>query len=600
MARQSNRRAARPAARRGAGVAALLALSALAAPTAEAASALPTAAQQLDAVNKILRRAPGALPARGGQTAAPIPEGAEKQPAPISAVGFFGRDGKPLGPDQGLPMERLRAETAGLISAGTTAADVIRAHDALKAALREEGFLFTAVGDPQLAPDGAGAYRVAFPVLGVTITEVEVTPPQAPDGEEADAPAAEPAVFEQIRRIAAPLAGRTNPTLADLERVSLLATDLPGVRRATFVPAPGDGPGLIKLALNVEFDRWNAVLFADNRQSPSLGPILFGAVASLNAWGPYAATTEISAFNSLGAFDGDGLDFSERRTVQLRQRVFFGPDSATAEMTALWSQSEPGDELKPLGLLSEEWSLSAYAEYPMLRTRAFSYWIGAGFEWSNATTEVAGGTLISDDTLAVARLRAHLSQRDQGGYTLASAEARFGLPILGATESDALLPSRIGADASFVSLRLDAERSQRLSDAFSLFGRISAQYAGEPLLSGEQITAGGALFAKAYDPSEASGDYGVMLYAELRHDAEYEIEGESFGLQLYAFADHAELRRHGDPVFGSAGLSSAGAGLRLNYEGAALNLELAQPLSDPLERTGRKDPRFYFSLTQRF
>ena len=286
--------------------------------------------------------------------------------------------------------------------------------------------------------------------------------------------------------------------------------------------------------------------------------------------------------------------------MQLRQRVFFGPDSATAEVTALWSQSEPGDELKPLGLLSEEWSLSAYAEYPMLRTRAFSYWIGAGFEWSSATTEVAGGTLISDDTLAVARLRAHLSQRDQGGYTLASAEARFGLPILGATESDALLPSRIGADASFVSLRLDAERSQRLSDAFSLFGRISAQYAGEPLLSGEQITAGGALYAKAYDPSEASGDYGIMLYAELRHDAEYEIEGESFGLQLYAFADHAELRRHGDPVFGSAGLSSAGAGLRLNYEGAALNLELAQPLSDPLERTGSKDPRFYFSLTQRF
>ena len=78
MARQSNRRAAQPAARRGAGagVAALLALSALIAPTAEAASALPTAAQQLDAVNQILRRAPGALPARGGQTAVPIPEGA--------------------------------------------------------------------------------------------------------------------------------------------------------------------------------------------------------------------------------------------------------------------------------------------------------------------------------------------------------------------------------------------------------------------------------------------------------------------------------------------------------------------------------------------
>ena len=575
--------------------AAAIAAAAATAPDPAAAQTLSDPARQLDAVNQLLRTAPGPLPAQApGDPAQAIPEGAEGTRVPISAIAFTGRDGAPLTGADGLPLDALRARTAGLVSPSSSVADILRAQETLKALLREEGYIFTSVGAPQVGGDGAGSNALTFPILGVTITGLSIA---FPDLEEGEVP--EASILERVEAIAAPLRGKSNPVLTDLERVSLLATDLPGVRRATFVPEAGDNPGEIRLSLNLSFQRLAGVVFADNRQAPSLGPILAGGIVSWNAWGPYAATTELAAFNSLSLYDGE-LDASERHTLQFKQRFHFGPENTMAEVGGLWSASQPGDELEGVGLESREIRFFAQAEHQFLRTRALSLWLSAGFSWTDSITETEAGSLISHDVLSVAFIKGRMTQRDADGYTLASAEVRVGLPIIGANDGDEGFPSRRGATGEFVSFRADVERSHRLSDEFSLFGRASFQLAGEPLLSGEQISAGGSLYAKGYDPSEATGDYGAMFYGELRYDREWEHEGHSFGTQFYAFADHAELRRHDDDAFGAAGLSSAGAGVRFDYENARLELEVAQPLSDKLERTSAKNPRFFFSLTQRF
>lgn len=555
-------------------------------------SAQQTGAQQAQELERRLQPEPGALAAPPDTPApSPLPEGADTQIVNVTAVSVVGRDGMPLGPDSGLPVDRIRAEVASLAGTSPSIADILKAVERLKALLRADGYLFTSVGDPMATrdSDGADGRLLTLPVTGVTITSVEIT---APDGAEG------PAMFAALAQIVRPLEGLRNPRLQDLERASLLASDIPGVRRATFVPSPGDAPGELRLSMNVEHRTWDAVIFADNRQAPALGPVLTGAIFSLNSWNSYAATTELALFNSLG--DSDGLDLEERNTVQLTQRGWFGTGATMVEGRALWSASAPGDELTALGLSSEEMQLALMAEHPLMRSRALSIWGAAGFTWNNSISELNTGSTLSDDTTATGWMRLRGLARDEGGYTSGSIEVRNGFDMLGASTAADTAVSRVGGSGDFTMVRLELERSQALFDRFSLLARAAAQFTNDKLLVGDQIAAGGGLYGKAYDPSELSGDYGYMVYGELRYDQETTIQGNELGMQFYAFADYAELKFNEDSPLVQSDVASVGVGLRLSYQRTNLELEVANPIGPALARNVSKDPRFFFSLTQRF
>lgn len=570
----------------------LVSLAVLAGVLCAPASAIAqqTGARQAQQIERQLRTEPGALPATPDVPApAPLPEGAETQIVPVGAVEIVGRDGLPLSAESGLPVADIEAAFAGLPGASPSVADILNAVEALKAILRADGYLFTNVGDPSATPDGRGGVTLTVPVTGVTIIAVDVT---SPDG------ATETAMFKALDRIARPLEGLRNPRLEDLERASLLASDIPGVRRATFVPSPGDKPGELRLSMNVDHEVWDAVIFADNRQAPSLGPGLIGAILTLNSWNEYAATTELALFNSLG--DSDGLDLEERNTVQLTQRGWFGEGATMVQGRALWSASAPGDELADLGLSSEELEFELMAEHPLMRTRSLSLWGAAGFTWNNSTSDLDTGSTLSDDTTSEIWARMRLEARDEGGFTAGVIEVRSGLDMLGASTSADTDVSRVGGSGEFTLVRLELERSQALYDRFSLFGRVAAQFTNDKLLVGDQITAGGGLYGKAYDPSELSGDYGYMVYGEVRYDQETSVRGTDVGLQFYAFADYAELKFNGDNALPQDDLSSVGAGVRVNFMQTNLEFEVANPIGPALARNNSKDPRFFFSLIQRF
>jgi hemolysin activation/secretion protein len=550
-----------------------------------------TGARQAQQLERQLRTEPGALPAiSDAPTAAPLPEGAETQIVTVGAVEVVGRDGLPLDAGSGLPVADIEAALAGLSGASPSVADILTAVESLKAILRADGYLFTNVGDPTATPDGRGGVTLTVPVTGVTIIAVDVTSPEGAT--------TETAMFAALERIARPLEGLRNPRLEDLERASLLASDIPGVRRATFVPSPGDKPGELRLSMNVDHEVWDAVIFADNRQAPSLGPGLIGAILTLNSWNEYAATTEVALFNSLG--DSDGLDLEERNTVQLTQRGWFGDGTTMVQGRALWSASAPGDELTDLGLTSEELEFELMAEHPLMRTRSLSMWGAAGFTWNNSTSDLDTGSTLSDDTTSEVWARMRLEARDEGGFTAGMIEVRSGLDMFGASTTADTAVSRVGGSGEFTLVRLEVERSQALFDRFSLFGRAAAQFTNDKLLVGDQITAGGGLYGKAYDPSEASGDYGYMVYGELRYDQETMLQGQDVGIQFYAFADYAELKFNGDNVLPQDDLASVGVGVRVNFQQTNLEFEVANPVGPALARNNSKDPRFFFSLIQRF
>jgi len=151
--------------------------------------------------------------------------------------------------------------------------------------------------------------------------------------------------------------------------------------------------------------------------------------------------------------------------------------------------------------------------------------------------------------------------------------------------------NREGADGGFATLRLEGRHSRPMLFALpgTLSLRLTGQLAGQPLVSGEQLIAGGADSVRGYYEAEASGDIGWL--AGLQWQGPNLAASLSRGLGLPArqltefsalgFLDAGRVRIH-DPQPGqaaSSGLAGAGLGLRLGAApGATAELDLAWPL----------------------
>jgi hemolysin activation/secretion protein len=75
---------------------------------------------------------------------------------------------------------------------------------------------------------------------------------------------------------------------------------------------------------------------------------------------------------------------------------------------------------------------------------------------------------------------------------------------------------RFDASASFTHINLDLAHTQELPKGFQLYGKVQGQVADGPLVSSEQISAGGLDTVRGYLESETLGDDGVIANLELR------------------------------------------------------------------------------------
>jgi hemolysin activation/secretion protein len=142
---------------------------------------------------------------------------------------------------------------------------------------------------------------------------------------------------------------------------------------------------------------------------------------------------------------------------------------------------------------------------------------------------------------------------------------------------------RYGASSGFSVLKLDLSREQKLPWAgLSLYGRLDAQFTGEPLVSNEQMVAGGVDTVRGYYESSAVGDVGARATLELR-SGELAPTGWPWlgSLTAHAFADGAALQLR-QPLPGQASqarLLGTGFGLRLKTRPyGSLQLNLGLPL----------------------
>lgn len=193
----------------------------------------------------------------------------------------------------------------------------------------------------------------------------------------------------------------------------------------------------------------------------------------------------------------------------------------------------------------------------------------------------------------------------------AQTEAGVGLTLnlrgLGSGQSE-FRNKRADSRGDFVYLRAHGAYTRDLPAEFQLFARLEGQVADQPLVSSEEISAGGLNTVRGYLESESLGDNGVIGRLELRGPGLENIAGTDWSegtvndWRLYAFADGALLAvlRPGAEQEDDFSLASVGVGTQmrlLDYLNGVFDLGV--PLVDQ-SSTRAGDPRLHFRVWGEF
>ena len=440
----------------------------------------------------------------------------------------------------------------------------------IAARARDEGYIFASASiAPQSLTGGILRVRVDEGV----IDEIRV------EGTD------DPAIRAQLE----PLRDGRPVTLARLERQVLLADDIAGVylRRPRYVREQGRGV-LVVDASRSDFSA-RAELANDGSQ-----PI-----------GPLRARIDVDANGLISPFDEVDFTYStvptspsELQYVRGRYGVVLTPQGTQFIATGSYSATNPGAYLEERRIFGESVSIAGQLRHPLRRSRAFSLWLDAEFEYRDLRQE-RFDMLARQDRIPVIRTSLYAQALAAGGALRGRLTLSQGLDILGATQRGDPLASRPDASPDFTTLSAWMDWQRGLSRSVSLVLAARGQISSAPLLITEDIGLGGNRFLRGYNFGERSGDEGIMGFAELRYDWD-----DAFGLvrrmQFYGYADGGVVGNL-DGGRGSGSLASGGGGIRTDItRDLDLDLELAIPLTGPRYDTDDKSPRLNVSVSQSF
>ncbi|MBT7853620.1 MAG: ShlB/FhaC/HecB family hemolysin secretion/activation protein, partial [Opitutae bacterium] len=247
-------------------------------------------------------------------------------------------------------------------------------------------------------------------------------------------------------------------------------------------------------------------------------------------------------------------------------------------------------------------SITLRLTHPFLRSRGKNLTGYLGFSGRNSTTKILG-SLDSEDRLRVMNMGVSYDYADEyKGVNLIRLNLSKGLNIFDATESGSSNLSRSQGKSNFTKLTGNLMRIQSLSPSWNILGAASWQYSFDKLLASEEFGVGGSQYGRAYDSSEITGDHGVAFKVELQKAFRPEWDYLS-DFQLYSFLDYGSVWNKVKTSTGAKrqDLTSIGLGMRFNITDSISGyLEMNQPISDNVAAEGNKDPRLFFSLSNRF
>lgn len=457
---------------------------------------------------------------------------------------------------------------APLLTRPVTLPDVVAVAEAIQARYVALGYaLSRAFVPPQDMVDGTLTIRVVEGTIGKVRVE-----------------GAPPSTVKRLERLAQPAQAQRPVNNSRIERVLLLADDLPGLK-VTGVLRPGEEPGAADLMLTVEEKNYAVALGGGNRATKFTGP--------WTAFADVAVNDALGLGEQLGVTVSGAPKGAEQLAGDVRWVQPLG-DGLLLTSTANYGRGKPGAGLQAFALKTSSTSFGQSISYPLIRSRRENLALEAGWTIQRSRIDLLGSQFSSDEWRTV-DLRVSYSEAGflRGG-TVLSAGIVKGFDIFGATDHRSSSSSRLGADPGFTKFVADVQRLQPLGGGALLVVSAGGQYSPRTLFAGEEFSLGGARFGRGYNPSDLSGRNGFGISAELR--ATYEV-GLAYlqSLEPYLFFDWGR-------VWASATadtfLKSAGGGVKLDFgSGKTLALELAQPLRD-LPVMGAQDPslRFFVDL----
>jgi hemolysin activation/secretion protein len=172
---------------------------------------------------------------------------------------------------------------------------------------------------------------------------------------------------------------------------------------------------------------------------------------------------------------------------------------------------------------------SLYLTHPLLRTRASSVFAQLQYDDKRLDDRVGATNTETNKTLRNWSLGLSASTTDDfggGGSNGLSVNYVNGHLDLDPT-SAALDAATARSRGGFSLLSATLQRTQRLTDEWSLFASYMQQHAGKNLNSSEKMSLGGPYGVKAYPNGEASGDEGRAATLELRWQAtrNWQVQG---------------------------------------------------------------------------
>ncbi|MCD6034858.1 MAG: hxuB 3 [Rickettsiales bacterium] len=390
---------------------------------------------------------------------------------------------------------------------------------------------------------------------------------------------------EKMKR--APLSAR------DLERYLLLIDDLPGITARGILKPSASERGAADLVVTIEEDKFEGAIGIDNRGTKYVGPFQTTAMAAFNSvLGLHERTTVRSVISS-PTEELQYFDITHEETV--------GTEGTRVIGTFAYTHTKPGFILKPLEVEAENISAGLEVSHPFIRSRNQNLFGVVGYTYSDAEVRLLS-TEFTEDRLHVINLGTSYDVKDRlDGVSRIEGRVHQGLT----DEGQGLRRSRFNGESDFTKFTAEALRQQPIWRNIGVLTGVRGQYSLDPLLASQEFDLGGEEYARAYDPSEVTGDHGLALKIELNY-GNYVGHKYFQSYQLYTYYDLGAVWNE-DPLAGEPdkqSLASTGLGIRSNVTDAVSGyVELAFPLTHKVGTQGADDghdPRLFVGLTTRF
>jgi hemolysin activation/secretion protein len=385
------------------------------------------------------------------------------------------------------------------------------------------------------------------------------------------------------------------------ERRMLLLGDLPGLSvQSTLVP--GNETGTTRVLLEVVRDRLlTGSLEVNNYGTAGTGYERFSGALNLN--NPFGIG-DVFSLRAIGS----------SQELWLVRAGYVAPvnrEGTRVGVSYLRLESPVGAQFSDLGIVGSGEMATVFATHPLVRSRSFSLYAHASFDFKNFETEVLQQSVARDRLRVLGAGVTAVSTDRWGGHNNLSATLFQGLgDVLDGLEDDNdPRASRAGAGGEFTRLTADVSRVQPLVGATSLYLRAAGQLSSTRLVAPEQFVVGGQGSVRGYPLAELSGDSGYTGTLELRWNAPGFADRPAFAgrrwgevFQVFGFIAHGgvEIRAPAEGQRRRQDITGGGAGLRFAVpDRLHLSIELATPVDGP-EPSDKRTPVFYFQVVTLF